>query len=270
MNRQPVVTLGVSLKMYFSYQRTLGWCQAIAAQLGANAWVSSGHIEVFVIPSFPMLPAALGILAGHAQVGAQNLCWDDEGAYTGEVSPAVLREIGCRLVEIGHAERRRYFAETDQQIADKTAAAWRNGLTPLLCLGEPQRGPVDDAVALCLEQLDSALAVARRTSLSGELILAYEPQWAIGATQPATPAYIGQVCQALAEAVASAGLSARVIYGGSAGPGLLGSLGQQVDGVFLGRFAHDPEAFARILGEAGHLCLGAEAGQQEGGQWQSA
>jgi len=271
MNRQPVVTLGVSLKMYFSYQRTLDWCRAIAAQLDAEPWVRSGHIQVFVIPSFPMLAAAREILGSRARVGAQDVFWEDHGAYTGEVSPAVLRELGCDIAEIGHAERRRLFAESEQQIAAKTHAAWRNGLTPVLCVGEAQHGLVPDTVALCLAQLDSALAQARSAQLEGELILAYEPQWAIGAAEPATPQYIGDVCQALREGVAErCGDSARVIYGGSAGPGLLKRLGRRVDGLFLGRFAHEPAAFATILKEAAQLCASVQTPIEEGSQWQSA
>lgn len=271
MNRQPVVTLGVSLKMYFGYQRTLGWCRAIAAHLDAEPWVRSGHIQVFVIPSFPMLAAAKEILGSRARVGAQDVFWEDQGAYTGEVSPAVLRELGCDIAEIGHAERRRLFAEDGQQIAAKTQAAWRNGLTPVLCVGEAQFGAVQDTVALCLGELDSALVQVRSAQLAGELILAYEPQWAIGAAEPATPQYIGDVCQALrAGVVERCGASARVIYGGSAGPGLLNRLGNQVDGLFLGRFAHEPAAFASILQEAAQLCASVQTPTEEGRQWQSA
>ena len=264
----PVITLGVSLKMYFGYRQTLEWCQAIARQLSAHADVRSAAIEVFVIPSHPTLAPVLEIFDGLARVGAQNLFWEDQGAYTGEVSPLMLREMGCSVAEIGHAERRRYFAETDRQIADKTAAAWRNDLTPVLCLGEERHGRVQDAVQVCLQQLDAALASARQAGLSGDLILAYEPQWAIGAAQPASAEYIGQVCQALRNAVAGSGT--RVIYGGSAGPGLLSQLGGQVDGLFLGRFAHDPGAFQSILDEAAKLCGPTSAREMEGASWQSA
>jgi len=255
------VTLGVSLKMYFGYEQTLAWSRAIAALLREHPQVRSGAIEVFVIPSFPMLAPAVEIFDGLAQVGAQDLCWEDNGAWTGEVSPAVLAEMGCRLAEIGHAERRRHFGETDRQIADKTAAAWRNGLTPVLCLGEANEGSVAHAVQVCTAQLQAALAPARAAGLSGELILAYEPQWAIGAAEPAPPAYIGEVCEQLR------GQGTRVIYGGSAKPGLLSTLGGRVDGLFLGRFAHDPQAFAAILDEAAAQCV---VHQREPQSWQSA
>lgn len=257
---RPAVTLGVSLKMYFGYQQTLDWSRAIAALLREHPQVRSGAIEVFVIPSFPMLAATLEIFDGLAVVGAQNLAWEDQGAWTGEVSPHVLAEMGCQVAEIGHAERRRHFAETDRQIADKTAAAWRNGLTPVLCLGETQQGSITEAVAVCKGQLDAALAPALAAGLSGELILAYEPQWAIGAAEPASPDYIAGVCQQLRRE------GARVIYGGSAKLGLLSQLGGQVDGLFLGRFAHDPHAFAAILREAAQCA----AHPREMQTWQSA
>lgn len=267
----PLVTLGVSLKMYFGYQRTLDWCATVAAQIEQLAQVRSGAVEVFIIPSFPMLAPALQILAGTAQVGAQNLFWEDEGAYTGEVSPAVLKEMGCQVVEIGHAERRRYFSETDQNIADKTAAAWRNFLTPVLCLGEAHDNGIEHAVQVCMQQLQASLTTARHAGLQGDLILAYEPQWAIGASQPASPDYIGEVCLGLKSRLATEGLDrARVIYGGSAGPGLLTQLGARVDGLFLGRFAHDPAAFQSILDEAVRLCERKATTTQEARQWQSA
>ena len=267
----PVVTLGVSLKMYFGYQQTLQWCQSIAALLEQEPSVRNGQVQVFVIPSFPMLAPALEIFEGLALVGAQNLFWEDKGAYTGEVSPEVLKEMGCNVVEIGHAERRRYFAESDRQIADKTAAAWRNGLIPVLCIGEDRQCLPAEAARLCAQQLTAALDRAQGAGLSGDLVVAYEPQWAIGAVQPASPQYIGAVCTALRQHCIDTDLqNTRVIYGGSAGPGLLTQLGDHVDGLFLGRFAHEPEAFAAILGEARSLAQSRLASIEEGVQWQSA
>jgi triosephosphate isomerase len=127
---------------------------------------------------------------------------------------------------------------------------------------------VSEAVQVCRQQLDSSLAVARRSGLSGELILAYEPQWAIGAAQPASAHFIGEVCQGLRDALDDSRI--RVIYGGSAGPGLLSQLDGQVDGLFLGRFAHDPLAFQSIIEEAGSQCAAAPVRSEEGVQWQSA
>jgi triosephosphate isomerase len=190
------------------------------------------------------------------RIGGQDIFWEDEGPFTGEVSGAQLRELGCDYVEIGHAERRRIFGEDDEMIAAKTAAAFRNGLTPLLCVGEQRPSSVEAATAECMAQLESALSTA-----AGPVVVAYEPQWAIGAAEPASPLYIAAVCSALRSHLSSTGSS--VIYGGSAKPGLLTQLGDGVDGLFLGRFAHDPAAVTAILDEVVDL---AEGGQQ----WRSA
>ncbi|MCA1279346.1 triose-phosphate isomerase family protein [Saccharopolyspora sp. 7B] len=245
-------TIGVSLKMYFGHQRTLDWCADVAEIARRHPAVRGGGAKLFVLPSFPGLPPALDLFRDTpVEVGAQDLFWEDHGAYTGEVSGAELRELGCRHVEVGHAERRRLFGEDDRVVAAKTAAALRNGLTPVLCLGEERAGSTTDAVRTCLEQLDSALDAARAAGRGGAVVIAYEPQWAIGAAEPAEPEFIGAVCGKLRNALDAEPVLAgsRVIYGGSAGPGLLSTLGDAADGLFLGRFAHDPAALERILDE---------------------
>ncbi len=244
--------IGTSLKMYFGHQRTLRYCTEIAEIATRHPAVRESAAETFVLPSFPALaPAVQRFQDTPVAVGAQDLFWADEGAYTGEVSGAELREMGCRYVEVGHAERRRIFGEDEQVIADKTAAALRNGLTPVLCLGEEDRGEPAQAIRTCRAQLDSALVAARADGVLGPIVVAYEPQWAIGATEPASPEFIGEVCSALRGGVAADPVlsGSRVIYGGSAKPGLLRTLGDSVDGLFLGRFAHDPRAFEQILDE---------------------
>lgn len=235
--------------MYFGYGRTLEWCRAVAAAASAHPAVASGEVELFVLPTAPAIPAAREILApARVGVGAQDLSWADEGAFTGEVSPAVLAELGCRYAEVGHAERRRLLGEDDAIVAAKTAAALRNGLTPVLCVGEPERGSADDAVDHCRRELAAVLSEAP----AGRAIVAYEPHWAIGAPEPASPEHVSAVAEGLAETLASLPdrEGSRVIYGGSAGPGLLSKLSPAVSGLFLGRFAHDPAAFAAVLDEA--------------------
>jgi triosephosphate isomerase len=243
------VIIGVSLKLYFGYAETLEWCRTVARLTGH----ASRH-ELFVLPTFPALPAVAEILTGTGiGMGAQNLSATDAGAFTGEVSGAVLAELGCRYVEVGHAERRRLFGEDEPVVAAKTAAALRNGLVPVLCLGEVDHGPADVAAQECLGQLESALTVVGSEGLSGRLLIAYEPHWAIGAAEPAGDDHIRTVCSALREALC--GLDdhphSAVIYGGSAGVGLLTRLAGGVDGLFLGRFAHDPAALAAVLAEVG-------------------
>lgn len=239
------VTIGVSLKMYFSHRRTLEWAADVA-----DIVAGVPEVEFFAIPTFPSLLPVLEAFDGtRALVGAQDLATEDAGAFTGEVSGAELAEIGVRVVEVGHAERRRLFGETDAVVAAKTSAALRNGLTPVLCVGETS--PDDDAAAVAVAQLRSALADAP----AGRLIVAYEPVWAIGAAAPAGPAHIRPVCAALRRELD--GLPGRdgssVIYGGSAGPGLLAELAPDADGLFLGRSAHDPAALAAVLTEAAQV-----------------
>ncbi len=238
--------------MYFGHARTLDYCRAVAALAAAHPAVQRGDIELFILPSFTALPESAALLAGSgAAAGAQDIFWEDEGAYTGEVSGTTIAELGGRYVEVGHAERRRIFGEDDDVVGLKTAAAYRNGLVPVLCVGEPQQGSAVQAIAHCVREIDSALTRAASLGLAGRTIVAYEPQWAIGAAEPATPAFIGEVVRGIdAHLQTLPGQAAsRVIYGGSAGPGLIDQLDTAVAGLFLGRFAHDPQALTAILDE---------------------
>lgn len=260
----PQAILGVSLKMYFGHQRTLDWCRDVAAIAGAHPAVRSGAVELFALPAHPALAEAARILepAG-AAVGAQDIFWEDEGAFTGEVGGKMIAEIGGRYAEVGHAERRRIFGEDDDVIGLKTAAAYRNGLTPVLCVGETDRGSAADAVRHCIRDIDAVVNRADSLGYSGRTVVAYEPQWAIGAPEPATPSFISAVITGLDRHLRGrAGHEeSRVIYGGSAGPGLIGRLDPAVAGLFLGRFAHDPAALRTILDETAER-LGALAGTE--------
>ncbi|WGW14160.1 triose-phosphate isomerase [Saxibacter everestensis] len=250
--------IGVSLKMYFGYQQTLDWATAIEKIASEHPAVKAGVAEVFILPSFPALESTASICADSAiSFGAQNLAEADAGAYTGEVSGPFLAEVGCRYVEVGHAERRALFGETDQVVRAKTAAAFRAGLTPVLCIGELERTDPDSAAALCIRDIEDALSDADFSNRGpAPLLVAYEPQWAIGAPAPAEPAYIADVCQKIRGYLESrTEFVGRVIYGGSAGVGLITALGTTVDGLFLGRFAHDPEAVRKILDEVGELSV---------------
>jgi triosephosphate isomerase len=248
------VDVGVSLKLYLGVEASVRWAHAVAAATTDLGRTIDG-VTVWVAPSFPVLTLVRDALAG-TQVGlaAQDLHWEDRGAYTGAVSGADLADIGCRYVEIGHMERRRYFGESDEIVAAKVAAARRNGLVPVLCVGEPEanRSP-DLAAAACLAQLDDSTRDAG-LGAADRVILAYEPYWAIGAAEPAPADHVAHVCERLRRGAADRGLGdVRVVYGGSAGPGTLTALRDAVDGVFLGRFAHDVDALAAVLREAAVL-----------------
>lgn len=245
-------TVAISLKMYFGHARTLDYCRALAAVATADEGVRAGGTELVVLPTFVSIPAALNTFHGtRVLVGAQDLAVEDDGAYTGEVSGAELAEIGCTHVEVGHAERRTVFGETDAVVAAKTRAAFRNRLVPILCVGEPTRVDPAAAADACVRQVRSAVPDGDAAGADARIIVAYEPNWAIGADQPAPTAYVTEVCHRLRTAVADHLGEVSIIYGGSAGPGLLADLGTAVDGLFLGRFAHDPQAVAGVLAEAG-------------------
>ncbi|MET4098012.1 triosephosphate isomerase [Agrococcus sp. UYP10] len=243
--------IGSSLKMYFGRARTLEWTRAVAAICAEHPAVQGGVVEPFVIPTFPSIPEVVAIASdARMLVGAQDLHWEDSGAFTGEVSAPELAEHGVSLAEIGHAERRAMFGESDATVALKVAAALRNGIAPVLCIGETDEGAPAAAAAACIRQLEASLALAREADAIGRLVVAYEPVWAIGAPRPAGDDHIRAVASALREHLADDQLDAQVIYGGSAGPGLLPRIADSVDGMFLGRFAHDPAAFGTILDEA--------------------
>ncbi|WP_307842691.1 triose-phosphate isomerase family protein [Salinibacterium sp. NK8237] len=256
------VQVGVSLKMYFSHQRTIEWCTAVAEIARTHDAVLSGAAELFVIPTFPSIPAAQQILNGLARVGAQNLSTEDAGALTGEVSGSVLAEVGCTVVEVGHAERRSLFGETDDIVRAKIAAALRNNLRPVLCIGEAAQATPAEAATECIRQLDDAVRDADTHDHQGPITIAYEPHWAIGAPEPASAGHIQAVCTRLREYAHTLTLHAgsTVIYGGSAGPGLLTELAGTVDGLFLGRFAHDPAAIRSILDEIGRITVDRRSG----------
>ncbi|KAL2189939.1 Triosephosphate isomerase-like protein [Thermothelomyces heterothallicus CBS 203.75] len=284
---RPVV--GVSTKMYFSHARTTAFVSSVLALLreapGAAALLRD-RVDAFVAPDFVSIPATRAAVVAEAGagagagarlvVGAQDCAAADEGPYTGEVSPAVLRELGCGLAEVGHAERRRLFGESDDLVRRKAAAAARNGLVPLVCVGEvspppppppppPQRRDsradgeagaelfssspgVREAAEEVLRQVKAVL-----DGLDGgaDVILAYEPVWAIGAPEPASAEHVRGVVRLVRESEAVRGRPGRtrIVYGGAAGPGLWGRLGGEVDGLFLGRFAHRPEQFVKMLYE---------------------
>ncbi|MFD7816480.1 triose-phosphate isomerase [Streptomyces sp. NPDC059785] len=241
------VTIGVSLKMYFGHHETLNWARRIGELATRHPATVSGAARLFVLPAFPALVPTANILAwSGVAIGAQDIATEDTGPYTGEVGGPFLKEIGCRYAEVGHAERRRLYGEGDTVVAAKTAAALRNGLTPVLCVGERDRVSPAQAAERTVEEAARLLH-----GLTGTVVLAYEPQWAIGAPEPASTEHITAVCTALRDWLDArpAYAGSTVIYGGSAGPGLLTALGPATGGLFLGRFAHDPANVEAVLDE---------------------
>ncbi len=234
----------VSLKMYFTRSRTLDYCRDLKRLIVGESGISD-NVRLAVLPDFLTVPQAAEILKDSGIfLGAQDLAYEDRGAFTGEVSGADLAELGVRIVEIGHAERRTIFREDDDMVAKKVLAAKRNGIIPLLCIGEPEKTTAKQAAKLCVEQVRSAL----KYGTPAEMWLGYEPYWAIGAAEPASSEYVSEVCRNIREGLPELS-SVTILYGGSAGPGLITKLDSAIDGLFLGRFAHDPKAFLEVAKE---------------------
>lgn len=246
------IEIAVSLKMYLDHAQTVSWSTAVAEWAGSHPAIVDGRVKLIVLPSFPSLPEVLNIFADTAVgVGAQDLFWEDRGPYTGEVSGADLRQIGCSYVEVGHVERRRIFGEDNKVASRKLAAALRNGLTPIICVGEDQQSSPQWAATECIAQLEGMLQELTSEDPASRLIFAYEPVWTIGMPEPAGIDHITAVVATLRTWI---GAQSRigdfsVIYGGSAGFGLFPALVGATDGLFLGRFAHDPLALKAILDE---------------------
>jgi len=234
------VLVGISTKAYLSRARTLDWLAAVADLARGHDAVRSGAVELVVAPSTPLLEAAVRLLDGTGvQVMAQDVSRFAGGAVTGEDVASLLADIGVAYVEVGHAERRGLLGETDAVIREKIDRCREVGLVPWLCVGEEARVGPAEAAASCLAQVGAAAAEP--------LVVAHEPVWAIGAPEPAPVEHIVGVARAL-----RAGLppTTRLVYGGSAGPGLLTRTAPVVDGLFLGRRAHDVAAVASVLDEA--------------------
>ncbi|MBR8743361.1 triose-phosphate isomerase family protein [Nocardiopsis sp. MG754419] len=242
--------IGVSLKMYFSHARTLEWCRRVGALAAAHPAIRTGATELVALPTFPALVPSRPLLGPSIALGAQDVAATDAGPHTGEVGGGELAEVGCTFAEIGHAERRR-MGETDAIVGEKVSSALRHGLVPLVCVGEAERADPRTAATVVADELRRVLAPSRARGQIGRVVVAYEPHWAIGRSEAAPTEHISTVCRHLRSTLTEDGHppESRVLYGGSAGPGLLTELGDAVQGLFLGRFAHDPDALTRVLDE---------------------
>ena len=211
--------------------------------------------EMVVCPPYIDLHSALELINGtQMSVGAQDVYWKDEGAFTGEIAPAMLTAIGCTHVIIGHSERRQYFGETDDTVNLKLKAALEHGLTPIACVGEVleerEAGLTEDVLRRQCMRAFSSIS-ARKAS---KLVVAYEPVWAIGTGKTATPAMAadahvlirGEAVKAFGEAFAEA---LRILYGGSVKPENATALmsEEEIDGALVGGASLDPKSFAAIV-----------------------
>jgi triosephosphate isomerase len=213
--------------------------------------------EVVICPPFPSLGIAADLCAqSGVRVAAQNMHEDSAGAFTGEVSAPMLLELGVQGVVLGHSERRQYFGETDEALARKVPAALGAGLEPILCVGESEaQRDAEETEAVLTRQIEADLAKVREEQL-GEVVIAYEPIWAIGTGRTATSEQAQEaiaLIRALIEARSGEGAEAvRILYGGSVKPDNAADLISQpdVDGALVGGASLDPVDFAAIVDAA--------------------
>jgi len=207
-----------------------------------------GSVDVVVCPPYVSLAEAVQALAGtEIGVAAQNVHWAAEGAFTGEISAPMLRELGVYGTIVGHSERRQYFGETDETVVCRVNAALEHGLHVVACVGETEaEREAGQTEAVLRRQVG---AIAEGVSETDELVIAYEPVWAIGTGKTATP----QMAQE-AHAVVKSILDVPVLYGGSVKPENAAELASQpdVDGALVGGASLDVDSFATICREASH------------------
>ena len=249
--RSPVVA--GNWKMHLTRPEARALAERVVAALPAL-----GTCRVVLIPPFTALAEVGRVLAGtEVRLGAQNLFWEDKGAFTGEVSAPMLKETGCAHVLIGHSERRRLFGETDEGVNRKVRAALNAGLSPIVCIGETLE---EREGGRTTERIDAQLAAGLRGLSGGDLesvILAYEPVWAIGTGKTASPAQAEEVHAHIRRRLEGnygndRASCAIILYGGSVKPANSYPLFKEknIDGFLVGGASLEVDAFVGIVGEA--------------------
>ena len=243
--------IAANWKMNMTIGETVGFFEKFLRELGDDR-----HVEVVIVPPFTVLAKANEILRDvqNVKLGAQNMHWEKPGAYTGEISADMLRDLLVNYVVLGHSERRTYFGETDAIVNKKVHAAVKNSLRPIVCIGET----LEERDGCKVEQVLSTQVAGSLASLTAdqleETVIAYEPVWAIGTGRTATPqqaqdahAFIRQELAKLHGPEIAA--KVRIQYGGSVKPGNAAELMSQadIDGALVGGASLDPRGFAEIV-----------------------
>jgi triosephosphate isomerase len=249
--RKPLVA--GNWKMHNNHFQAIALTQKLAFSLTGKDFDA---VDVAVLPPFTALRSVQTLIEGdklRLYYGAQDISAHDEGAYTGEVSGPMLAKLDCRYVLAGHSERRRYHGEDNALVNAKVKAALRSAITPVLCIGEPlEVRQAGDHIAYTLAQLDGGLAGLKSEQVAG-MVVAYEPVWAIGTGEVATPEDAQEVCAAIrgrVSAVHGDGVAAdaRILYGGSVKPDNMAAIMAQpdIDGGLVGGASLDAGEFVRI------------------------
>ena len=245
----PAVVVAGNWKMHVGPDETREFLDVFAPRRGP------GRPQVIVFPPAVSLAAAVASAPSWLTLGVQNIHWEDNGAFTGEVSALLALAAGATHALVGHSERRHLFGETDSDVARKAAAAVRHQLVPTVCVGETlaerSAGRVSEVI---LRQLDASLE--RLTEQGAQFLLAYEPVWAIGTGETATPRDAaeahGILRRRMRERIGSRADQVSILYGGSVKPDNAAELmaADDVDGVLVGGASLDPVSFVRIVDAA--------------------
>lgn len=253
MKKQSKLYLGTNTKMYKTIRQTEEFLTGLRDR---TADISREQLELFVIPSFTALfHARQCVTPEQIHLGAQNMGWEDEGQFSGEISPLMLKEVGTEIVMIGHSERRHVLMETDIMENKKVLCALRHGFTPLLCIGETGE---EKALGLSDEVLRTQIKVGLQgvtPEQADKVWIAYEPVWAIGVNgTPASKEYAEEKHGVIRECVqelfgAEIGERIPLLYGGSVNPQNAPGLIQMenIDGLFIGRSAWQADNFNAII-----------------------
>lgn len=236
----PQTVIAGNWKMYKTQAEALAFVQAF---LPLVSGVPAARKLVLCTPFTTLAPLADKLQGTPVQLGAQNVHWDDQGAFTGEIAAPMLVELGVRYVVVGHSERRQYFGETDQTVNGRLRAAQAHGLTPILCVGETkQQREAGQMESLICRQLDQALVGVDPANL----VIAYEPIWAIGTGLTCETQEANRVIGLIRQRVGRPDIT--VQYGGSVKPSNIDELmaAPEINGVLVGGASLEPESFARI------------------------
>jgi triosephosphate isomerase len=237
-------------KMY----KTAGESAETARQLVERV-ADVSDADIMIAPTFTALDSVFKVIQNSpVALGAQNLFWENEGAYTGEISATMLKSVGCQYCIIGHSERRQYFAETDETVNKRIQAAIRTGLKPVLCVGETEKERDSEQTFSVLDkQVKNGLKELVLNQLD-KLIIAYEPVWAIGTGKTATDDQAQEVHQFIRTLVeknfgSALSDSIRILYGGSVKPDNIEGLMSMpdIDGALVGGASLDAESFSKIV-----------------------
>ena len=252
MPRRPIIA--ANWKMHKTHLESIQTVQKLSYLVDA---ADAERVEVVICPPFTALRSVQTVIEGDRLpfgLGAQNCHFEDRGAFTGEVAPGMLSALKCSYVIVGHSERRQLFGETDDAVAKKVRAAYANGITPIVCVGESleerDAGRTEEKVTSQMRRGLHGLEAERAESL----VIAYEPIWAIGTGRNAEPTDAGEVVRLIRDTLASlfsktVADAVRVQYGGSVKPGnIRGFMAHpEIDGALVGGASLDPEEFALIV-----------------------